>query len=173
MFHAVVAAFVTRHPASLVPDLNFKRHQLGHRTLAALERRRVPVRARTDATLLIHQTDSSFFELETLRRQWQQVLAFVLHPNTNRMCFAGDVTFLLLAATRQQVVVQLFPIRELRDRRPVIAAEVADLAFHTAFLVSTARIAKFRLKTPMRAKHDEPFCLLTLVTPKDLPHRQR
>ena len=164
---------MTRHSLALVPDLNLQRHQLHQHTLTASKRRRIPVRSCTHTALLVHHSEAPFLELESWSRQRQQVLTFPLHPYPDLILLARNLTPRLLTAAPQQVVVQLFPVRELRNRHPVVSTKVANLAFNAAFLVPTTRIAKLRFESPVRAKRDEPFCLITLVAPKDLPHRQR
>ena len=79
-----------------------------------------------------------------------------LHCRAHRVFLASDVARVLFEAATTQVRVELIPIIELRYRRPVVAAEVAHLAFYTAFLVSSSRIAELGVESPVRAKrHDE------------------
>ena len=54
----------------------------------------------------------------------------------------------------------------------MVAAEVAHLAFYTAFLVSSSRIAELGVESPVRAKRHESFSLTTLVASQDLGNRK-
>ncbi len=171
LLHAAVAALVTRHPLALVPDLNLQRHQLYQHTLTAPERRRIPVRSCTHTALLVHYSETPLLELESRCRQRQQVFTFQVHPHANLMLLATNLARRLLAAAPQQVLVQLFPVRELRDRCPVVSTKVAHLAFNAALLVAATRVAKLRFESPVRAKRNESFCLITLLATKDFPYR--
>jgi hypothetical protein len=59
---------------------------------------------------------------------------------------AGDVTPLAISAAGQQLGVELVEVPRLRNRHPVIAPEVAGLAFDSALGVSsrmqTARVMR-------------------------------
>src|SRR5215470_335124 len=55
----------------------------------------------------------------------------------------------------------------------MVAAKVADLVFHAAFLVSFARRAEGSLELPVRAKGDETFGLFSLSSPQNLFDRAR
>ena len=52
----------------------------------------------------------------------------------------------------------------------MVAAEVADLALHTALLVTGRGRAELRCEPPMRAEGNEPHRLLAPPTPQDLAH---
>ena len=85
-----------------------------------------------------------------------------------RVFLASDVALVLLTAATTQVRVELVPVSKLRNRCPVVAAEVAHFAFYPTFLVASTRIAELRVESPVRAKRYEALRLVALVTPKDL-----
>jgi hypothetical protein len=53
----------------------------------------------------------------------------------------------------------------------MIPAEIAHFALDSAFLVAPRRIAKLRLKAPVRAESDQAFRLLPLMAAQNLLHR--
>ncbi len=53
----------------------------------------------------------------------------------------------------------------------MVPAEVTDFALHSTLLVASRRIAKLRLKAPVRAEGDQSFRLLPLMPAQNLLHR--
>src|SRR5437879_8059730 len=103
-------------------------------------------------------------QLESFRRQGQQVFVLDLHGLTDGVRLTRDPPLLVGAAACEQKLVQLFQALHARNRHRMVAAEVAHFAFHTALLVAPRRIAKLRLETPVRAEGDQPFSLFPLMT---------
>ena len=78
---------------------------------------------------------------------------------------AGNFALLILVAGSQQLLVQIVEVFGLRNRDPVISAEVAAFPFDPTLLVGMVFpwIAKDGFKSPMRTKRDESGCLLAAV----------
>ena len=81
-----------------------------------------------------------------------------------------DQPLLVGTAAGEQQAIELVEIYRRRERHPVVAAEVADLALHTALLVTGRGRAELRCEPPMRAEGNEPHRLLAPPTPQDLAH---
>src|SRR5690242_3761527 len=80
----------------------------------------------------------------------------------------GDPAREVLLTVVDQQVVQLCKGVSLRDRDQMIAAEVADLAFYSTFLVATGRVAERGIKLPVGAKQHESLSLLPAMAAQDL-----
>src|SRR5438128_9009556 len=168
---AVGTTLVSRPALSLLPNFDIGRQQLHPRSSARLQRRGVAVRTRLHTTLAIDHRKANLGQLESLRRQRQQMLALDPHGLAHRVRFARDPTLLVGATSCEQKLVQLFQTLHPRNRHQMIAPEVAHFAFHSALLVSSRRIAELRLKAPVRAEGNEPLSLLPLIPAQNLLHR--
>src|SRR5881396_1444032 len=145
--------------------------KFGRSESAWLQRRGVAVRTRLHTALAIDHRKANLGQLESLRRQRQQMLALDPHGLADRVRFARDPTLLVGATSCEQKLVQLFQTLHPRNRHQMIAPEVAHFAFHSALLVSSRRIAELRLKAPVRAEGNEPLSLLPLIPAQNLLHR--
>ena len=168
---ATETALVPRHALPLLPDLDIGRQQFRLRTRARLQRRRVEVRAHLHAALAIHRRKTGLRQLESFRRQRQQMLAFDPHRLADRHRLACDPPLFVLLAATAQLFVQLFQVLHLRNRHQMVAAEVTHFAFHSALLVASRRVAELRLKAPVRAESDQALRLFPLMTAQNLLHR--
>src|SRR2546422_4057189 len=171
LFVAGGTTLVSRHALSLLPNFDIGRQQLHPRLSARLQRRGVAVRTRLHTALTIDHRKANLGQLESLRRQRQQMLALDPHGLADRVRFARDPTLLVGATSCEQKLVQLFQTLHPRNRHQMIAPEVAHFAFHSALLVSSRRIAELRLKAPVRAEDNEPLSLLPLIPAQNLLHR--
>src|SRR5512144_2364751 len=82
----------------------------------------------------------------------------------------GNAALLIAVAVDQQLPVQFTEINSLRHRNPVVPAEVACFAFHSALLMPFARCAEIALEAPVRAERDEARGLFALIAAQDLLH---
>src|ERR1017187_8219589 len=101
--HLLIApetALVPRHALPFLPDLDISRQQFRLWARPRLQRRRITVGAHLHAALAVHRRETGLRQLETFRRQRQQLLAFAPQRLTDWHCFACDPPlFVLLAAT--------------------------------------------------------------------------
>jgi hypothetical protein len=87
---------------------------------------------------------------------------------------AGNLPLLVVPARLQQLCVQMFQIRCLRHRHPVVTTEITDFPFDAAFLMSFSRVAELARKPPVQTERDETFRFFTpAVTPVRPLQRQR
>ena len=80
-------------------------------------------------------------------------------------------SFPLISQARAQIFIQRGQVFHFKHRHLVVAPEVADLAFHAAFLVAARRVAELRLESPVRTKGDQPVGLFPLMSTQNLLHR--
>src|SRR5437773_9842452 len=102
LFVAGGTTLVSRHALSLLPNFDIGRQQLHPRTSARLQRRGVAVRTRLHTALAIDHRKANLGQLESLRRQRQQMLALDPHGLAHRVRFARDPTLLVGATSCEQ-----------------------------------------------------------------------
>ena len=86
--------------------------------------------------------------------------ALLDHRRSHRLSVPGDLAPFILATGGQQLRVELREVPRLRHRHPVVAPEVAGLAFDAALFVRFVRRAELALEAPVRAEGDEARGLL-------------
>src|SRR5580698_5626139 len=70
------------------------------------------------------------------------------------------------------MAVQLIQVRGGRDRDPVVAPKVANLAFHAALLVAFTGSTELTRVAPVRPKRDEPAGFFTPLPAQNLLYRR-
>src|ERR1700730_16085794 len=99
------------------------------------------------------------------------MLSFGDHRRAHRLTASGDLAPFILATGGEQLRVEIGKVTRLRHRHPMIAPEVAGLAFDAALFVSFVGRAKLARKPPVRAKRDEARGFLAPIAAQDLLHR--
>src|SRR5271163_1183786 len=97
--------------------------------------------------------------------------AFLDHQRSDLLLASGDLALFAGAAAGEQLRIELLQVSCLWQRYPVIAPEVAGLAFDPAFLVRFRRVAKVAVEPPVRAEGDEARSLLAPMAAQDLLYR--
>jgi hypothetical protein len=114
------------------------------RSLADCSRHRIEIGPHPHAPEAINARERGLRQLEAVLDQRQQMLSFRDHRYTHRLTASGDLTPFILAAGGEQLRIEIGEVARLRHRHPVIAPEVAGLAFDAALFVSFVRRAKLR-----------------------------
>src|SRR5229473_5389688 len=96
------------------------------------------------------------------------MLSFRNHRHAHRLTASGDLAPFILATGGEHLRVEIGEVARLRHRHPVIAPEVAGLAFDAALFVSFVRRAKLARKSPVRAERDEARGFLAPIAAQDL-----
>src|SRR5215469_15994146 len=130
---------------------------------AGRRRHRIEIRLNPHAAEPVHTRKRYLCQLEVLLRQWQELRPLRDYRCTDGLVMAGDLAPLVISAAGQQLRVKLVEISRPRNRHPVIAPEVADLALDPALLVRFSRRTKVALEAPVRAKGDEARSLYALL----------
>ena len=81
--------------------------------------------------------------------QRQQMRSFLDHRRSYRLATPGDLARFIFAAPGEQLRVQFRKVPRLRHRHPVIAPEVAGLAFDAALFVRFVGRAELARKAPV------------------------
>jgi len=165
-----VATLVAGDPAASVPEFDVQRVGARFHAAARGNRHRVGVGLDHRAALLVHQRKRHVRQVEPLRHARQQVIALGHHRHANRLRAPVQDPRLVPTAAVQQKGVQRIEVGDARHRDEVVAAEVAALALHAAFLMTLARRAELRPEAPMRPECHEPDRLLPPVALQDLAH---
>src|SRR5258708_2948820 len=99
------------------------------------------------------------------------MLSFRDHRRAHQLTASGDLALFILATGGEQLRIEAGEVRRLRQRHPVIAPEVAGLAFDAALFVSFVGRAELARKPPVRAERDEARGFLATIAAQDLLHR--
>src|SRR5579864_9446582 len=94
------------------------------------------------------------------------------HCSSHRPAASGYLAPLLVAAGAQQLCVELGEVLRLGRRHPVVAPEVAGLAFNSTLFVGFVGRAKLAGELPVRAEGNKALGFFPAEPPQDLLDRQ-
>jgi hypothetical protein len=170
---AAVAAFMSRHADTFMPQLDGIGLQPGLNLRSRRQWNRVAIGSHTHATQSVHRGEAGLRQLKGLCGQRQQMRLLAQHRRAHRFRAPAQNAPLILPTALLQVTVQFAQIASFRQRHPVVATEVSAFAFDAALFVAPSRVAELALITPVRPKGDEAAGLLSLISAQDLLHRTR
>ena len=127
-----VAALVLGDPPTVMPDLEAGGPQLHLDDAAGFDRHGVGIRFHLDAAQAVHLREADLRQVESLRRQGQQVLSLDAQGRADGLLPAGHGALLIRLARRQELGVQLRQVTGLGHRHPVVAPEPSGLALPAA-----------------------------------------